>query len=250
MISELLLRIVLGGTAALRIQRIRGAVLFLSMKRKWLLPVFALILAIAFSLLAAAFMLDRLGSLPARLLNSASNQTASEIAKVRNAFFELFHLQPKIKVDETVVQQQTVTAPELAIVSRDVEVIRYAVQTWWGSTKTIRLRSVYRIKAGFDLSQKFEVQVRGSEIVVDLPKAKILSIEPVSTNVEELRDGLWNKIQADDIEKEVNKMPEIARAKSNTLPDEAEETLKRLLAQKMDKQNIRVEFIPDRPSPK
>jgi Protein of unknown function (DUF4230) len=220
------------------------------MKRKWLLPVFALILAIAFSLLAAAFMLDRLGSLPARLLNSASNQTASEIAKVRNAFFELFHLQPKIKVDETVVQQQTVTAPELAIVSRDVEVIRYAVQTWWGSTKTIRLRSVYRIKAGFDLSQKFEVQVRGSEIVVDLPKAKILSIEPVSTNVEELRDGLWNKIQADDIEKEVNKMPEIARAKSNTLPDEAEETLKRLLAQKMDKQNIRVEFIPDRPSPK
>jgi hypothetical protein len=220
------------------------------MKRKWLLPVFALILAIAFSLLAAAFMLDRLGSLPARLLNSASNQTASEIAKVRNAFFELFHLQPKIKVDETVVQQQTVTAPELAIVSRDVEVIRSAVQTWWGSTKTIRLRSVYRIKAGFDLSQKFEVQVRGSEIVVDLPKAKILSIEPVSTNVEELRDGLWNKIQADDIEKEVNKMPEIARAKSNTLPDEAEETLKRLLAQKMDKQNIRVEFIPDRPSPK
>jgi hypothetical protein len=220
------------------------------MKRKWLLPVFALILAIAFSLLAAAFMLDRLGYLPARLLNSASNQTASEIAKVRNAFFELFHLQPKIKVDETVVQQQTVTAPELAIVSRDVEVIRYAVQTWWGSTKTIRLRSVYRIKAGFDLSQKFEVQVRGSEIVVDLPKAKILSIEPVSTNVEELRDGLWNKIQADDIEKEVNKMPEIARAKSNTLPDEAEETLKRLLAQKMDKQNIRVEFIPDRPSPK
>jgi Protein of unknown function (DUF4230) len=220
------------------------------MKRKWLLPVFALILAIAFSLLAAAFMLDRLGSLPARLLNSASKQTASEIAKVRNAFFELFHLQPKIKVDETVVQQQTVTAPELAIVSRDVEVIRYAVQTWWGSTKTIRLRSVYRIKAGFDLSQKFEVQVRGSEIVVDLPKAKILSIEPVSTNVEELRDGLWNKIQADDIEKEVNKMPEIARAKSNTLPDEAEETLKRLLAQKMDKQNIRVEFIPDRPSPK
>jgi Protein of unknown function (DUF4230) len=250
MLGELLLRIVLGGTAALRIQRIRGAVLFLSMKRKWLLPVLALILAIAFSLLAAALVLDRLGSLPGRLVNSASNQTATEIGKVRDAFINLFHLQPKILVNETVVQQQTATAPELAIVSRDVEVTRDAVQTWWGSTKTIRLRSVYRIKAGFDLSQKFEVQVRGSEIVVDLPKAKILSIEPVSTNVEELRDGLWNKIQADDIEKEVNKMPEIARAKSNTLPDEAEETLKRLLAQKMDKQNIRVEFIPDRPSPK
>jgi hypothetical protein len=45
-------------------------------------------------------------------------------------------------------------------------------------------------------------------------------------------------------------MPEIARAKSHTLPDEAEETLKRLLAEKMDKQNIRVEFFPDRPSSK
>jgi uncharacterized protein DUF4230 len=215
------------------------------MKRNWLRPAVALILAAAFLLLAGALVLDRLVCLPARLVNSASNQTASEIAKVRGAFIEMFHLQPKIKVSEKVVQQQTVTAPELAIVSRDVEVTRDAVQTWWGSTKTIRLCSVYRIKAGFDLSQNFEVQVHGSEIVVEVPRAKILSVEPVSTNIEELRDGLWNKIQADDVEKEVNKMPEIARAKSNSLPDEAEKTLKRLLAQKIDNQNIRVEFRPD-----
>jgi uncharacterized protein DUF4230 len=220
------------------------------MRLKWLLLALALVLAIAFSLLAGALVLDRLASLPARLVNSASDQTASEIAKVRDAFIDLFHLQPQIKVNEKVVQQQTVTAPELAIVSRDVEVTRDAVQTWWGSTKTIRLRSVYRVKAGFDLSQKFEVQVQGSEIVIDVPRAKILSVEPVSTNVEELRDGLWNKIQADDVEKEVNKMPEIARAKSDSLPDEAEKTLRRLLAQKMDNQNIRVEFFPDTTSAK
>jgi Protein of unknown function (DUF4230) len=222
----------------------RGAVLF-SMKLNPLLPAVAIILAAALLLLSGALLLERLASLPGRLIKSTSDQTASEIAKIRDVFIDLLHLQPKITVDEKVVLQQTATAPELAIVSRNVEVTRDAVQTWWGSTKSIRLRSVYRIKAGFDLSQKFEVQIHGSEIVVELPRAKILSAEPISTNVEELRDGLWNKIQADDVEKEVNKMPEIARAKSNSLPDEAESTLKRLLAQKMENQNIRVEFFPD-----
>jgi serine/threonine protein phosphatase PrpC len=62
-------------------------------------------------------------------------------------------------------------------------------------------------------------------------------------NIEELRDGLWNKIQASDVEREVKRMPEIARAKSDSLPEEAEQTFKRLLAQKIADQNIRLEFI-------
>ena len=228
----------------------RGAVLFTEMKPKGLLPAFVLLIAFAFLFSAGAFFLDRLASLPARALQSASNQAEIEVAKVRDAFSDLFHLQPTIKVSEKVVLGQTATVPELAVLSRDVEVTRDTMQVWWGSAKTIRMRSVYRVRAGFDLSQKFEVQVQGPEIAIDVPRAKILSVEPVWTKIEELRDGLWNKIQACDVEKEVNKMPEIARSKSSSLPEEAEKTFRQLLTQKMGDQYIRLEFIPEMAEPK
>ena len=228
----------------------RGAVLFAAMKPKALLPALVLIIASAFLFSGGALFLDRLASLPARALHSASIQAETEVAKVRNAFSDLFHLQSTIKVNEKVVLEQTATTPELAVVSSDVEVTRDSVQVWWGSAKTIRMRSLYRVRAGFDLSQRFEVQVQGAEIAVDVPRAKILSVEPVLTKIEELRDGLWNKIQACDVEKEVNKMPEIARSKSSSLPEEAEKTFRQLLTQKMGDQYIRLEFIPETAEPK
>jgi hypothetical protein len=213
------------------------------MKLKRLLLWIAVMLTSAFLLLACALVLDRLVSLPARVVNSASNQAATEVAKVREAFIDLFHLQPKINISENVVLEQTATAPELVIASRDAEVARDAVQTWWGSTKTIRLHSVYRVKAGFDLAQKFDVRVRGSEITIKVPPAKILSVEPLSMTIEELRNGLWNKIQAQDIENEVNKMPELARAKSSSLPEEAQKTFEQLLAEKLGDQHLHLEFV-------
>jgi len=220
------------------------------MKRKHLLPTLALSLTLTLLLLAAAFLIDRVASLPARAVHSAANQAAIEVAKVRDAFTELFRMQPKIRLRENVVIDQTATTPELAVVSRDVEVTRDAMQTWWGSTKTIRMRGVYRVKAGFDLSHELQVQVEESGIAVGVPRAKILSVEPISMNIEELRDGLWNKIQASDIEREANSMPEIARAKSDSLPEEAEQTFKRLLAQKITGQNIRLDFVSEAVPPK
>ena len=228
----------------------RGAVLFLAMKPTGLLTTFVLLVALGFLFSAGALFLDRLASLPARAVRSASDQAETEVAKLRDAFSDLFHLQPRIKVSEKVILEQTTTTPELAVVSRDVEVTRDTTQVWWGSAKTIRMRSVYRIRAGFDLSQKFEVQVQGPDIAVDVPRAKILSVEPVLTKIEELRDGLWNKIQACDVEKEVNEMPEIARSKSTSLPEEAEKIFKGLLMQKMGDQFIRIKFIPETAEPR
>ena len=228
----------------------RGAVLFQAMKLKHLLPALTLIFTLALLLLAAGFLIDRLASLPALALHSASNQVETEVAKVRDAFTELFRMQPKIRLRENVVVDQTTTTPELAIVSRDVEVTRDAMQTWWGSTKTIRIHAVYRVKAGFDLSHQFQVQIQESGIAIGIPPGKILSVEPISMNIEELRDGLWNKIQASDIEREANSMPEIARAKSDSLPEEAEQTFKRLLAQKITGQNIRLDFVSEAVPPK
>ena len=115
------------------------------------------------------------------------------------------------------------------MVSRDTDVTHDAAETWLGSTKTIRIHATYRVKAGFDLSKKLEVSVAGQEVNIKVPKATILSVEPLSLGVEELRNGLWNKIQPQDIDRELQKMPELARAKAASLPDEAEQTFAALV---------------------
>jgi Protein of unknown function (DUF4230) len=103
------------------------------------------------------------------------------------------------------------------------------------------MHATYRVKAGFDLSRKLEVNVAGQEVNIKVPKATILSVEPLSLAVDELRDGLWNRIQPEDIDRELKKMPELARAKASSLPNEAEQTFERLLSEKLGDLHIHVE---------
>ena len=183
----------------------------------------------------------------ARLENShaASAQTSDAARKIRDAFVDLFHLQPKISVNENVVFDQTKTALELAVVSRDVEVTRDAAQTWLGSTKTIRIHATYRVKAGFDLSRNFEVTVADREVNIKVPRAKILTVEPLNISVEELKNGLWNKIQPQDVERELQRMQELARTKAGSLSDDAERTFKRLLSEKLGDLSVQIQTQPD-----
>jgi hypothetical protein len=223
----------------------RGAVLFIDMHRKrYLFPVVLLLVALLL-VVTAKMLFDQVTSWPAQMLNSASDQAAAEVRKIRGAFVDLFDLQPKISINEQVVYDQTRTALELAILSRDIVVTRDAAQTWLGSTKTIRIHATYHVKAGFDLVQKLEVSVADHRANIKVPKAKILSIEPLSVVVEELRDGLWNKIQPQDIDRELARMQELARAKASSLPHDAEQSFERLLSQKLTDLNVHIEIRSD-----
>jgi Protein of unknown function (DUF4230) len=223
----------------------RGAVFFIAMdRRRYLWPaVFLLVLLLV--VLTGKVLFDEVTSWPARELHVVADQASAEARKIRDAFVELFQLQPKISVNETVVFDKTKTALELAVVSRDIEVTRDAAQTWMGSIKTIRIHATYRVKAGFDLSQKFEVNVAGREVNIRVPKAKILTCEPLSIIVEELRDGLWNKIQPQDVDRELQKMPELARTKASSLTNDAELTFERLLSQKLGDLNVHLQTESD-----
>ncbi len=224
----------------------RGAVFFIAMdRRRYLWPaVFLLVLLLI--ILTGKVLFDEVTSWPGRELHSVSDQASAEVRKIRDAFVELFQLQPKISVNETVAFDKTKTALELAVVSRDIEVTRDAAQTWLGSIKTIRIHATYRVKAGFDLSQKFEVNVAGREVNIKVPKAKILTIEPLSIIVEELRDGLWNKIQPQDVDRELQRMPELARTKASSLTNDAELMFKRLLSQKLGDLNVHLQTQSDK----
>jgi hypothetical protein len=223
----------------------RGAVFFMVMDpRKYLWPA-VLLLVLLLIVLTGKVLFDEVTSWPARELQSVSDQASAEARKIRDAFVDLFQLQPKISVNETVAFDQTKTALELAVVSRDIEVTRDAAQTWMGSIKTIRMHATYRVKAGFDLSQKLEVNVAGREVNIKVPKASILTIEPLSIIVEELRDGLWNKIQPQDVDRELQRMQELARTKASSLTNDAELTFKRLLSQKLGDLNVHLQTQAD-----
>jgi hypothetical protein len=83
--------------------------------------------------------------------------------------------------------------------------------------------------------------VVGQDVSIKVPKAIILSVEPLSFSVDELNDGLWNKIQPQDVDRELQKMPELARAKAVSLPDEAELTFQQLLSQKLGDFHVHVQ---------
>lgn len=205
----------------------------------------ALLLSVLTLALLTRSVVDRITSWPGQTLDLFTHQTSANARKIRNAFVDLFQLQPRITVNNSVAFDQSKTALELAVASRETEVIRNTSQTWLGSTKTIRIKIRYRVKAGFDLTEKLQVDVTDQGAIVKVPKAKILSIEPLSTSVEELKDGLWNKIQPQELENELKAMPELVREKESSLPTRAEQNFTRLLSERLADLPIHVEVQGD-----
>jgi hypothetical protein len=214
------------------------------MRSRSLVPITLLLVFLALAI-TGKLIVDQMAAWPARLVDSASNQATVNALKIRDAFVELFQLQPKISVNETAVLGETKASLELVVVDRNTDITNDTSETWFGSTKTIRMHATYRVKAGFDLTKKLEVNVAGQDVNIKVPKATILSVEPLSLAVDELRDGLWNRIQPPDIDRELKKMPELARAKASSLPEEAEQTFKRLLSERLGDFHVHVESQVD-----
>ena len=170
---------------------------------------------------------------------------ARTVHGLRAAFIDVAHLQPKITIKNRVYLEQTAKTAELATVVRRTEVEHEFLHSWAGSTKRIQLRGVFLVKAGFDLHKNFSVDVRADEIDVHLPPAQILGVEEQKVDVLSYENGFWNRISAEDIESELQTLPQLAREKAAQagLAAEAERTLKEQLEQKIKmKQRVRVTF--------
>ena len=134
--------------------------------------------------------------------------------RVSQAFAELGHLQPKITIRDRVFFEQTKSVLELAVVSRETQVEREFEHEWLGSTKRMRLRGTYQIRAGFDLTQPFSVKVDGRGIQTILPPPRILSVDSKDIEVTVFENGLWNKISPAELENELRALPLLARQKA------------------------------------
>lgn len=174
-----------------------------------------------------AFIFYRLESWPAR--------TARQVSQ---AFAEVAHLQPKITISDRVFFEQTTSVLELAVVSRQTQVEREMEHEWLGSKKRVKLRGVYLVKAGFDLTQPFNVKVVDQQIATELPPPRILSVDQIEVEVLAYENGIWNRIRPADLQTEMRALPLLARQKAGEtgLQEEALEIFT---------QRLRERFTPD-----
>ena len=134
--------------------------------------------------------------------------------QVREAFGEVAQLQPRITVKERVFFEQTASVLELVVASRTTHVERDFEHNWLGSTKRMRLSGSYDVRAGFDLTKPFNVSVDDNKVVVEVPPPRILSVDQKDIEVLAFENGLWNRVQPQDLEAELRTLPLQARARA------------------------------------
>lgn len=167
--------------------------------------------------------------------------------KAEKAFGSVLQLTPvtTIKGDSVVLEKSAVA--ELAVCQRKTQVVMKYETHWLNSTKVLVVRGDFIAKAGFDLNQEFRFTVLQPEreVVVELPRPKILSVAFQSYEVLFSSDGVINKFQPQDQERVVNEMLAKARidAERSDLTDEAtqqiEQRLRDLLQGTTEKISVR-----------
>ena len=143
----------------------------------------------------------------------AAAEPAVELAKrIADGISRRLQLRPEIRVDRQTVLEAETPVLELAAVRREFAHEYEWEHQWLGSTKRLRLRGVFAAKAGFDLNEKFFLEIRSDDLSVDigLPEPRVLGVEMIGYRAEE-EEGFWNKLSAEEREQAVNALIASAR---------------------------------------
>ena len=217
------LKNVLGGTAALHVHRMWGAVLFWGHAivnpdqpggRRRFSWAAAFTLSVLIVAALSLFVFLRLESWPARTAHQGTDELERVGRDVRDALVEMAQLKPRVTVNNRIYLERTTATAQLAILSRQIEVEHEMLHTWAGSTKRVKLHGTFTAKAGFDLQHDVAVDLQPDAIAINLPRATILGIEQKQVEVLAFENGFWNRISAADVEAELATLPELARQKA------------------------------------
>ena len=194
---------------------------------------FALIALVVASVVVVVFL--RLESWPAHTAKQSTAELERLGKDLRAAFIDIAHLQPRIMINNRVYMEQTTPVSELVVLSRRIEVEHEFLHTWVGSTKRVKLHGTFTAKAGFDLRQDLNVDIRPDQIVIQLPHAQILDVAQDQIDVLAFDNGFWNRISGDDVQSELSILPRLAREKAaeTGLSVEAERALQKQLDERI-----------------
>jgi len=204
---------------------------------------FTLVALIAAAVAVLVFL--RLESWPARTAKQSTAELERLGKDLRSAFVDIAHLQPRITINNRIYVEQTTPVSELVVLSRRIEIEHEFLHTWMGSTKRVKLHGTFTAKAGFDLRQDLNVDIRPEQIVIQLPHAQILDVAQDQIDVLAFDNGFWNRISGDDVQSELSILPQLAREKAaeTGLSVEAERALQKQLDERIHTpQPLRVIF--------
>jgi hypothetical protein len=188
-------------------------------------------------------------------VHSCTAAVDQTVDHVRDAFTSVLQVQPKVTVNQRVVLTQTAPIAELAIVRKEelvtigldehLEVMTVQIPL---TEKKLTAEATYRIKAGFDLSEPFSVEIDPVTHVLhaSMPHAKILSLERTGELVYHGEDAFLNRITDDERTQTLNNLDAAAReaAEKSTLKAEAEQQVATRLQEIMNHngQSLEVEW--------
>lgn len=178
------------------------------------------------------------------------------LQRTEKAFGSVLQLAPvtTIKGDSVVLEKSAVA--ELAVCQRKTQVVMKYETQWLNSTKVLVVRGDFIAKAGFDLNQEFRFTVMQPEreVVVELPRPKLLSVALQNYEILFSSDGVINKFQPQDQERVVNELLVKARAdaEKSDLMDEARQQVEQRLRDLLQgtAEQISVRFRNPEPSQK
>lgn len=145
-------------------------------------------------------------------------------------------LTPQVTVNQKIIYKRTNEILELAMIEQDFDVEHETSHTWMRSEKRITLRGTYRAKIGFDLQKGFNIEVqrgaflRPGQVILQLPHAEILSVEPLDVQKTKT-SGLINWVTNKDLETATRELAELAQDKASKLDmlDDAEKRIENRL---------------------
>jgi hypothetical protein len=145
-------------------------------------------------------------------------------------------LAPQVTINQKIVSKRTNEILEMAMIVQDFDVEHETSHTWMRSEKKITLRGTYRAKIGFDLQKGFNIEVhrggflRSGQIILQLPRAEILSVEPLDVQ-KSSTSGLINWVTSKDMEEATLSLAKLAQDKASKLDmlDDAEKRIENRL---------------------
>ena len=157
-----------------------------------------LIILLLIAISGAAYVL--LIVIPARF----AQQSYDGAKQIGRDISEAFQFTPEISVNNTVVLQQQTPILELATLTQTFQHQYEWKNTWLGSTKKIKITGSFAAKVGFDLNEKFSIQLNDDKAIVTLPRPKLLSIESMKDVKFEDEQGIINWVNMEDRSKAMN----------------------------------------------
>ncbi|MCK6540192.1 MAG: DUF4230 domain-containing protein [Anaerolineales bacterium] len=150
------------------------------------------------------------------------NKTLSIAKELAETVKNTFGLTPQVTINQKIVYKRTNEILELAMLEQDFDVEYETSHKLLGSEKRISLRGAYRAKIGFDLQKGFNIEIqrgrlfRPGRIVLRLPRAEVLSVEPLEIQ-KSASSGLINWVTQKDIESAALELEKLALDKASKL---------------------------------